>query len=379
MKIIILVRILWTAGAQKIAIKEARELQSMGNDVELIFLRGKRLPEYDELLKGINYKIISETGNSLLSPVYQYITNKFMPDRGSESRVDYNLIRKFPEYIKNKDIDYIICHDQLAGLAGYYSFKKFGIKYSVFIHERLSLNNNSILSRLWHNYEHKILENAVKVFSITEKVAKTVEEIQNIEAVANYPGMDINRITEFGGKENALIAVSMWDYGRKPELYLDVIEKIPGFVLYFVGNFRIKELENKFKDEVKKRELEKRVIMKQGIKESELIELYQKSKFVIRFGFGEYGLGTSVIEAIQNCDPLIITSDLGTAELVNKYSCGIVLDNINTDDIKKFIDENNNENSYRVLQENIVKLSNDYSWRKHAERLLIPLNNSKLK
>ena len=47
MKIIILVRIFWTAGAQKIAIKEARELQSMGHDVELIFLRGRKLPEYD--------------------------------------------------------------------------------------------------------------------------------------------------------------------------------------------------------------------------------------------------------------------------------------------------------------------------------------------
>ena len=69
MRIIILVRILWTAGAQKIAIKEAKELQALDNQVELIFLRGKKLPEYDELLEGINYKIISETGNSIFSPL----------------------------------------------------------------------------------------------------------------------------------------------------------------------------------------------------------------------------------------------------------------------------------------------------------------------
>ena len=128
---------------------------------------------------------------------------------------------------------------------------------------------------------------------------------------------------------------------------------------------------------LKKRKLEKKVIMKQGIMESELIELYQKSKFVIRFGFGEYGLGTATIEAIQNGDPLIINSDLGTAELVNRYSCGIVLNNIDANSIKKFIDENNNEDSYKSLQDNIIKLSNDYSWRKHAERLVIPLNDSK--
>ena len=372
MKIVILVRILWSAGAQKIAIKEAKELQSMGNDVELIFLRGKKLPEYDEILEGINYKIISETGNSILSPLYQYVTHKFTPDRGSESRVDYNLIRKFPEYVRNKDVDYIICHDQLAGLAGYYSYKKFGIKYSVFVHERLTPNHDSILGRLWYHYEHNVLKNAVKVFTITDKVAKTVEEIQNIEAVVNYPGMDINKITEFSKKENGLIAVSMWDYGRKPELYLDIIENIPEFILYLVGNFRIKELENLFKKEIKKRKLEQKVIMKQGIKESELIEMYQKCKFVIRFGFGEYGLG-SAMEAIQNCDPIIINSDLGTAELVNKYSCGVVLDDINSDNIKMFINENNNINSYEKLQGNIIKLSKDYSWKKHAEKLLTPL------
>jgi glycosyltransferase involved in cell wall biosynthesis len=373
MKIIILVRILWTAGAQKIAIKEARELQSMGNDVELIFLRGKKLPEYEEMLDGINYKIISETGNSILSPLYQYVTNKFTPDRRSESRVDYNLIRKFPEYVKNKDVDYIICHDQLAGLAGYYSHKKFGIKYSVFVHEKLTPNHDSILGPLWHHYEHNILKNAVKVFTITDKVAKTVEEIQNIRAVVNYPGMDINKITEFSKKENGLIAVSMWDYGRKPELYLDIIENIPEFILYLVGNFRIKELENLVKKEIKKRNLEQKVIMKQGIKESELIEMYQKCKFVIRFGFGEYGLGSAAMEAMQNCDPIIINSDLGTAELVNKYSCGIVLDDINSDNIKKFINEDNNINSYEKLQGNIIKLSKDYTWKKHSEKLLAPL------
>ena len=375
MKIVILVRILWSAGAQKIAIKEAKELQSMGNDVELIFLRGKKLPEYDEILEGINYKIISETGDSILSPLYQYVTHKFSPDRGNESRVDYNLIRKFPDYIKNKGVDYIICHDQLAGLAGYYSYKKFGIKYSVFVHERLTLNHGSILGRFWYYYEHQVLKNAVKVFTITDKVAKTVKKIQNIEAVVNYPGMDINKITEFNEKENGLIAVSMWDYGRKPELYLDIIENIPDFILYLVGNFRIKEHEDLIRREIKKRKLDQKVIMKQGLKESELIEMYQKCKFVIRFGFGEFGVGTATIEALQNCVPLIINSDLGSAELINTYSCGVVLDDINSDNIRTFINENNNINSYEKLQGNIVKLSKDYSWKKHAEKLLNQVNN----
>ena len=227
-----------------------------------------------------------------------------------------------------------------------------------------------MLSKLWYNFEHRVLKNAVKVFAITGKIANTVKEIQDIDATANFPGMDINNVTEFHNKENALIAVSMWDHGRKPELYLDIIEQIQDFVLYFVGNFRMKDLENAFKEEVKRRKLEERVLMEQGIKESDLIELYQKSKFVIRFGFGEYGLGTSTTEAIQNCVPLIINSDLGTADMVREYQCGEVLQNISGIDIRNFIERNNNSESYRVLQNNILKLSHDYTWRSHAEKLL---------
>ena len=110
--------------------------------------------------------------------------------------------------------------------------------------------------------------------------------------------------------------------------------------------------------------------MKQEIKESDLIDLYQKSKFVIRFGFGEYGLGTSTTEAIQNCVPLIINSDLGTADMVREYQCGEVLQNISGVDIKNFIGKNNNRESYTVLLNNIIKLSHDHSWRNHAEKLM---------
>lgn len=377
MKIVILLRILMTAGAQKIAINEAKVLQSMGNDVELVFLRGKKLPEYNEILKGINYKIISETGDSILSPLYQYVSHKFSPGRGSESRVDYNLIRKFPGYVKNKNIDYIICHDQLSGLGGYYSLRKLGIPYSVFIHERISYDRSSIFKRIWYYYEDKVLKNASEVFAITDKVAETVAVSHHIDAKTNYPGMDISRITKFSEKENSILAVAMWDEGRKPELYLDIIKSLTGFTLQFVGNFRSKEFEDKFKEEIKKRKLEDIVIMKQGILESELIDMFQKSKFVIRFGFGEFGLGTATIEALQNCVPLIVNSDLGSAELINSYSCGIVLKEINPSNIKMFINENNNENSYNTLQNNIIRLSNDYSWEAHSEKLLISKNNQK--
>lgn len=373
LKIIILVRILWTAGAQKIAIKEARELTLMGHDVELVFLRGKVLPEYEDMLSGIKYKVLSETGKSWLSPIYDYITRKFAPDRGSESRVDYNLIKNFPHYLKDKSIDYIICHDPLSGLAGYYSFKKYDIKYSVFVHEKVGLTRLPVLGKIWHRYEHIVLYNATAVFSVTDKVGNSVRDLYAVNTTTNYPGMDVNSVTPFDKKENAMITVSFWDYGRKPEIYLDVIKRIPNFILYFVGNFRMEEVERRFLNEIRERDLGEKVLIKKALRESELIELYQKSKFSLRFGFGESGVGTSTVESIQNGVPLIINSELGISDLVKKYSCGLVLEKIDDFEIEKFINKYNNMALYGDLQLNILKLSRDYSWRSHSELLLKPL------
>jgi hypothetical protein len=50
-----------------------------------------------------------------------------------------------------------------------------------------------------------------------------------------------------------------------------------------------------------------------------LIDLYQKSKFSVRFGFGWFGPGTSTIGSIQNCIPLIVNSDLCSSKLIDKY------------------------------------------------------------
>ena len=97
MKIAILVRILWSAGTQKIAIQEARTLTQMGCDVELIFLRRSKSGEvYGDLLKNINYRVLSENNKSVLVPIYDFITGIFMSSRKGEGRIDYNLIRGFP-------------------------------------------------------------------------------------------------------------------------------------------------------------------------------------------------------------------------------------------------------------------------------------------
>jgi hypothetical protein len=136
---------------------------------------------------------------------FQLITKKFAKDRGSESTVDLDLILKTPEIAKKKKADYLVCHDQWAGLGGYLAKKTLGLPYVVFIHEKLSDYSVPLLGKLATDVEKKVLENAEKVLAVTDKVAKTVEEKHGVRATVNFPGLDELSSTPLSQKENLLL------------------------------------------------------------------------------------------------------------------------------------------------------------------------------
>jgi len=143
-KILILLRILWTAGAQRIAINEYNWLKKLGYEPELVFLRKGNTKGYEEMLKDINYKVVRE-GNGILTPLFYAGTKLFARDRGIESTVDLDLIMKVPEIAKMEGADYLICHDQLAGIGGLKAKEKYNIPYSVFIHEKVATYPSAVV------------------------------------------------------------------------------------------------------------------------------------------------------------------------------------------------------------------------------------------
>ncbi|QKR00854.1 glycosyltransferase family 4 protein [Metallosphaera tengchongensis] len=368
MKILILLRILWTAGAQRIAINEYKTLKELGHEVKIVFLRNSKTKGYEELLKGVDYTVI-RNGSGLLTPFFFLATKLFAPDRGSESVVDLDLIRMVPKIVKKEGADYLICHDQWAGLGCYYAKRELGIPYSVFIHEKLSNYNIPILGKLANNLEKDALYNADKVLAVTEKVANSVKEKYSLNVEVNYPGMELLDCEPLSRRENIILSVSFWDSGRKPELYLNIAERFEKYKLVLAGNWRISSLKQDIINEIKRRGLTDRVFLRDNLKESELAELYRKSKFFLRFGFGEYGLATGVIEALGHCLPVIINDQLGTAYMVRENNIGKVLSNIDADEIKAFV-ENMKENEYTELQSNIREVILKYSWESHVKKLL---------
>ncbi len=366
-KILIVLRILWTAGAQRIAINEYKWLRKLGYEPKIVFLRGSDTKGYEEMLNGIDYRII-RYGNGPLTPIFYLPTKLFAPDRGIESTIDLDLILKIPEIAKEEKADYIICHDQFAGIGGYQTYKKYKIPYSVFIHERVTAFNRPLLGNLFNTLENTVLKNARKVFAVTEKVADTIYKKHAIKAITNYPGMDKISEVPFSKKENYVISVSFWDYGRRPLDYLN-LAKYVDYKILIAGNWRIKEAREKFIDKLKEEKLEEKVKLLENLPESELNNLYDKSKFLVRFGYGEYGPAMAVIESIQHTLPVIINDELGTSDLVNKYKLGLVTHGIDYLSIKDFI-INMDQNNYQKIQENINKIQQEYKWENHVRKLL---------
>lgn len=379
MKIAVVVRIMWSAGTQKFAIEQAKALSDFGYNVDLIFIRrGKNGNVYDDLLKDVNYRVLYESNRSVFVPLFDFITGIFMKNRKGDGRIDYNLIKHFPLSVRDK-YDLIICQDQWAGLAGYYTKKKFGTPYFVVIHERVNkmpwVNGvKRSLALLALRYQRKILLNADKLLTETKKVALTVEEFYskyNLKVIRDFPGIISQEFVPFSEKSNIIVLVSYWNEVKFPDLYIDVFNKIADFKFIMVGNWISESYKKEYIEKLREYNLLSRVTLISGLSEVEKNNIIAKSKFYLRFGLGEYGPGYGSIEALQLGVPLIVNRDLGIVDEIEGYKVGFVVDDPkDVDKILSFIQKYNVAESYNELLDGIRQFNDDHSWKRHCELLL---------
>lgn len=379
MRILILIRILWYGGALKIATEEAKELKRNGNNVRLIILRGKVTEEISNLLNDIDWEIMSNNNSSLLTPIFSYITKKFRPDRGNESTIDIDLLKKFSIKYADFNPEYIICHDQWSGLAGYYFKMRHQTKYSVIVHEAIPEYKVPVLSILARYYEKKALLHATAVLSVTPKVQESLLAKYKINSVILGYSVWSKKFVAYSNKKNQIIAVSMWDLGRKPWIYLSLMPKLENFKLLMVGAWRDDITLSRFLNKLDEMKLKDSVEIIQNISDDKLYSLYNLSKFNIRISFGEVGGGMSIFEALSCGTPSIVNESLGSSEFIRDNKIGFVVTNDETlliDEIITCIKKYDNPESYKSLQESMQKVLPDLSWFKHTN-LLISLYHEK--
>ncbi|MGI0132120.1 MAG: glycosyltransferase [Thermoplasmata archaeon] len=369
MRVTILLRICWTGGAQKIAINQALALQDLGHSVRLLFLREGDSKGYSELLEPLNVEMFRCRRNRVEQAIYDVLTHLFAPDRGRESTIDLDLMRLCTRSLERNPPDLLICHDQFSALAGMYANLRLAIPFSVYLHERPDNFALPFLSNIVLAVQKIALSRARAIYGVTDQVTKQASDVYGMPVRTLSPGLRDHEGPPYLSREKQIIAVSMWDAGRKPLIYLDILDRLPGYKLCMAGNWRIPSLRLEFESATRRRGLVDRVSIRTALSEEDLIAEYRRSRFAIRLGFGEFGPGLAALEAVETQTPPVVNNGIGAARLLNESGAGIVVEGEDVNEIAKRIRLADNESAYVGFQAAERGLISRFSWTAHAKEL----------
>ena len=365
MKICILVRLLWPGGVQRTAFAEAEGLSKLGNNVDLIFIRSSERYVYDSTKK---YKVLNgnEVNNRILGRIFKKVTLHYLPQRGADATVDIDLIYKAEHSLGSK-YDIIYYFDEFAAFFQKYSKRKFGNKTAVLIHE-VALFNGTKLSKL---VQKRAIKNSDLVITNTEENLNLLKEFGIENSYEVYPGLMLHDHTPgFDSRENIAISVTMWDFGRKPEILLQIAKKLRFGKIIVVGSWTDNNYLGEFKRLVGDADLSGKLIITGEIEEKYLIDLYKKAKVSIRFGFNEKGPGMGSLESIAWGIPLIINDGIGIKEIVKNNLNGYVVEETDSGHIANLIDGLfNRKDKWSEISQNNLILAKKLSWDKHCLKL----------
>mgnify|MGYP001772498328 FL=1 len=337
----IVLRILWKGGVTRVALEEARNIPA-----KLIAYR-KGETYYD--LTGINYEILFEGGSR---KIFTFLTSLYAKHRGSEATVDLDRIIKAKDLIKGK----ALFHDQFAGLTGYLRKRDYGEDYAVYIHET-SLDNKGVKWILPKKLERLVLSKS-KVIITNSNWNREILEENGFKAEVVYPGCYPKERINLD-REKIVLTVSLWDKGRRPEIYGEIAKRIKG-KLIMAGAWADKEAIEEFKAKYPE------VIVTGPLPESELQKLYDKASVLVRFGFHEKGPGMGVLEAMASGMPVIVNDQLGSKELI-KDNGFVVKDEIEAAErINEILEDDKLRKEFSL---NSWEIAKSLHWKNHAEKV----------
>lgn len=362
MKICILVRVLWPGGVQRIAFAEAEGLTKLGNNVDLIFIRGTKKYTYSE---NINYKVLYENNinKRILGRIFRKITLHYLPQRGEDATVDMDLIYKAEHNLKNK-YDIIYYFDEFSAFFQKYNKKKYGNKTAVLIHE-VALFNRSKLSKF---VQKRAIKNSDIVLTNTKENLDLLKKFGIKNAYEVYPGLILhNDIPDFDSRGNIAVSVTMWDFGRKPEILLKIAKKLKYGKIVIAGSWADNKYLEDFKKMVSDDNLNDKLIVTGPIEETDLVNLYKKAKVSIRFGYNEKGPGMGSLESIAWGIPLIINKGIGIKEIIKNNVNGYIVNENDYEIIANLIGELfNKKDTWSEISKNNIILAKDLSWDNHC-------------
>lgn len=368
MKICIFVRVLWPGGVQAIAFSEAKSLEELGHKVDLVFLRDSGRGVYPwSYLHSFKVMYNSSISKRPLHKLFWLITRQYNPERGEDSTVDLDLIKKFE---KTRDrYDVVIYFDQLAAFYANLGKRIHRDRYIVNIMET-GLKENDVLRKYILN---RAIRDASAIITIGKKNFDVLNNRQHKKVYLLYPGT-YPKIDSpgFQQRENRILSITMWDRGRHPEIFLEIAKVLENETVYLLGDWTDYSYFNEFVKRVKSFGLENKIVVTGKVTREVLEENYRLAKVLVRFGYNEFGPGMATLEAISFGIPLIINNDIGIKDMIDSMGCdpSILVDQADPDEIALAIKKlTQNEREWQLKSKNALSLAEKISWEDHGKKL----------
>ena len=304
-------RLLWP-GVGRIAIEEARQLPAS----LVVYRESQKKSHYP--VDDINLTFIrNKDERHLLTPLFRQITAMYNRPRGPDATVDLDIIVQAVRKLNG----HVLYHDQFAGLTGFLRRLLYDEDYALYMHETsLGREGKSVKRALNDALDRAIIRNAKVVFTNSYTNQRVLLK-ENHSTIVAYPGC-YPRSSISLDRKPTIIAVSMWDKGRHPEIYVSLAKLIKCRMI-LIGSWADDEYMMSMK-----RQYSDIVTITGPVTEDVLSEFYQTSALYVRFGYGERGPGQGGIEALSNGIPVITNRGLGISELISDGENGFVISDI---------------------------------------------------
>lgn len=353
-------------------LKEARTLVQNGYEVEVLAWDRENEfldKEYDE---------IDEIKIKRFFPKAKYGSGK------KQIFAFLKFIFEVRNYLKNKDFNYLHCHDLDGLIVGFFCKTK-NNKLVYDSHEFFIGYKGMYINKKIYFLEKILMKKVDKIISVSESICKKLQEIYNLEElptlVRNIPYYYENskkqnllrEELELSEDKIILLYQGGFQKGRGIEKIIESLKKLPEkYILVLIGKGKLKD---KILKIVQENNLQERVYIKDFVPNEKLLQYTNSADigiyFMQKINLNHwYALPNKLFEFIQGELPIICSNFPDMENIVKKYRIGESVDYNNQEElINKVQMIFAKKNSINYL-ENLKIVKKDLCWENEEKKLL---------
>lgn len=314
----------FSGGAEKLVMYLGRELQTLGEEVDIYSISFNNDRCYPELNRDLHiYSLMKD---------FPYANRRlFLP---YEFFLKIYYCKKLIGLV-NKNYDVVNCHNFPSTITAVKVKEKSKTPVVWFCHEPLDIvkSKNPLVSSI-KSYDRKAVEKIDRIVTYSYNL-NAIEDLYGRIPLVVYSGMDLERFAR-GTEEKIrkkhdikghmlLFVGQLVEHKRVQDLIhalKTVKNEIPDTTLIVVGDGKYRERLIKMTKELR---LEKNVVFTGFVDEEELTDYYAEAELFLNPAIRQ-SWGLVPFEAMTAKTPVVISSDTGAAKVIQENDIGSVLD-----------------------------------------------------